>query len=82
MIVSRFQIFCDGEHRDDVYWPEEGAVDGAIYTAGEARSEARKEGWGRADDGRRLLDLCPACFRKHQQSKLSEIRKRRRKTDG
>lgn len=46
MIISRFQIFCDGI---EIYWPEDGAIDGAILTAGEARADARKAGWGRAN---------------------------------
>ena len=75
MIVSRFQVFCDRDHGIEVHWPEDGAIDGNILTPHQARADARKEGWGRANDGVKLVDLCPDCFRDH----LASLKKSRRK---
>ena len=51
MIATRFRIYCDQDHGVPVFWPEDGAIDGAILTPHEARADARKAGWGRANDG-------------------------------
>lgn len=74
MIVTRFQIYCDQDHGVPVFWPEDGAIDGAILTPHEARADARKAGWGRANDGAGLVDLCPDCLRDHARSRLRKIR--------
>ena len=74
MIVTRFQIHCDGDHGIPIFWPEEGAVDGAIYTPAEARQDARKAGWGRRSDQGGYVDLCPDCLSTHK----SEMKRSRR----
>jgi hypothetical protein len=58
MIVTRIQLFCDGDHGMDIYFPEDGPMDGAILTAAELRKEAKKAGWGRTRAG---MDLCESC---------------------
>ena len=58
MIVTRIQLYCDGEHGIDIHFPEDGAVDGAILTAHELRKEAKKAGWSRTRQGQDLCELC------------------------
>lgn len=60
MIVTRIQLYCDGEHGIEIHFPEDGPMDGAILTAHELRQEAKKAGWGRTRDGRDLCDTCNA----------------------
>jgi hypothetical protein len=51
------QIYCDGEHGIPIHFPDDGAADGAIFTAHELRQEARKAGWTRIQG----QDLCETC---------------------
>jgi hypothetical protein len=57
VIVTRIQLYCDGEHGIDIHFPEDAPMDGAILSAAELRKEAKKEGWSRS----RGQDLCPTC---------------------
>jgi hypothetical protein len=59
MIVTRIQLYCDGEHGIEIHFPEDAPMDGAILTASELRKEAKKEGWARIE-GRDLCDECNA----------------------
>jgi hypothetical protein len=72
MIVTRIQIYCDGEHGIDIHFPEDAPMDGSILTAHELRMEAKKAGWSR----RQGQDLCEGCTKEHS---LTEILKRGRK---
>ena len=75
MIVSRVQLYCDGDHGIPIFWHEDGAIDGALLTHAEVRREAKRAGWGRADDGAKLCDLCPDCLRDHKLSMRRLLRK-------
>lgn len=75
MIVSRIQLYCDQDHGVDVYFPEEGPVEGAIFTPAMLREDAKKQGWGRANDGARLVDLCPDCLKDHKRSMRRRVGK-------
>jgi hypothetical protein len=76
LIVTRFQLYCDGEHGVPIYFPEDGAVDGAILTHGEVRQEAKQQGWGRKADHGGYVDLCPTCNAAHRQERLKRIREK------
>jgi hypothetical protein len=65
VIVTRLQLYCDGDHGIDIYFPEDGAVDGAILTPHELRKEAKKAGWSRTR-GTMPQDLCPSCTENNQ----------------
>lgn len=76
MIVSRIQLYCDGDHGIPIYFPDDGAIDGSILSPAQVRIEARKDGWGRANDGVRLVDLCPDCLKHHKRSLRKVMRGR------
>jgi hypothetical protein len=57
MIVTRIQLYCDGEHGIEIHFPEDAPMDGAILTPHELRKEAKKAGWARIEG----QDLCPDC---------------------
>jgi hypothetical protein len=63
MIVSRIQISCDGDHGIDIHFPEDGAVDGAIFTYAALRREARKAGWSCKTGA----DFCPTCANRERE---------------
>lgn len=74
MIVSRIQLYCDQDHGVEVYFPDEGPVDGQIFTAAMLREDAKEHGWGRANDGARPVDLCPDCLKDHKRSMRKKLR--------
>lgn len=64
MIVTRIQLFCS-EHGCENHYPEDGALDGAIFTPADLRAQAyNRAGWRRAKTGFGLEDLCPSCHAK------------------
>lgn len=66
MIVTRMQLYCDGDHGIEIHYPDNGAVDGAMFTAAELRREARHvAGWARIKG----CDLCADCARSERKSK-------------
>jgi hypothetical protein len=78
VIVTRIQLYCDNNEcvsrfggsdwknqphlRTRNFYPEDGPLDGAIFTMGELRKMAHSNGWTRVrlGDGR-LQDVCPSC---------------------
>lgn len=62
MIVTRIQLHCANE-KCDAFFPENGALDGAIYTPFDLRQAARREkNWARRVNGDGfLVDVCPKC---------------------
>jgi hypothetical protein len=82
MIVTRIQLFCDRDHGIEIHFPEDGSVDGAIFTEGMLRTEAKKSGWGRAQAGGGYIDLCADCLRDHQGTRLARIHSGRAATLG
>jgi hypothetical protein len=60
MLVQRMQLICDG--CKTAVFPPDGAADGALYTVGDLRHEARKRGWKRRNNlPMGTGDVCPLC---------------------
>ena len=59
MIVTRIQLHCSWLDCRN-HFPEDGALDGAIFTPAMVRKEARAVGWTRTDN----MDLCRSCSAK------------------
>jgi hypothetical protein len=59
MIVTRIQLHCSWIDCRN-HFPEDGALDGAIFTSTMVRKEARAHGWTRTEQ----MDLCPSCSAK------------------
>lgn len=75
MIAMRIQLYCDEDHSLPIFFPEDGPLDGAMYTLGDLRIEARKKGWGRRINScGTLMDLCPDCNAKHRAKRLEKNR--------
>ena len=60
MIASKIQLYCDGDHGIPIHFPEDGALDGTVFSHADLRREAHKEGWRRTQ-GDWKQDLCPEC---------------------
>jgi hypothetical protein len=56
MIVTRIQLYCN---ECPTFFPEEGPVDGAIYSMQDLRAAAAQHDWKRKCSP--LRDICPAC---------------------
>ena len=60
MIITRIQMFCEGDKCDE-FFPQEGSVDGVIWTLLDLRNAAMKKGWRRKAEHTHIADLCPKC---------------------
>ena len=56
MIVSRLQLYCSSKECK-TFFPVEGPVDGALFSPGDLRREAKEYGWIRIE----VMDFCPVC---------------------
>jgi hypothetical protein len=62
VIATRHQLYCNSEHCQS-FFPNEGPVDGAIYSPQDLRIAAQKHGWRQRRNPMR--DLCPKCWAKY-----------------
>jgi hypothetical protein len=74
MIVMRIQLHCNcGDCKN--HFPEDGALDGAIYRPADLRAQAYNHGgWHREKTGFGLMDVCPSCYAARRAAKRKGAR--------